>query len=188
MKFYTPTRNVFLVRPAVLIVLVASVTSPLASSSPALGQANPTHGASHGSTQRPAAAPGKAVAGDYLVSVGKHFMWKSQIETMHPTMAKRATRVSKENKNDFLVYVDKKPVWASTLRRDPNAKTRPAAHNAACRDYLVQIGKQTTWASSADCPMGKHEKGVKPLCCVAPLEAAAGAKLPRCCEDAQKER
>lgn len=178
------------VGPAAFTLLVAiGCVAPACANAQAAGSPHPAGGHSGGT--QPTAARAEA-GGDYLVQVGKHFMWRSQVEKMHPELAKKAVRVSKGNKNDFLVTVDKKPVWASTLRRDPAGKTRPAAHNSACKDFLVTAGKQAVRASSAQCPMGKHEKGARPLCCVAPAvaagnaTAAASAKLPRCCQDAPK--
>lgn len=136
----------------------------------------------------PAAAqkPGVGAARDYLVQVGKHAMWKSQVAAMHPELAKTAKPLSQAAGTDYLVQVGKTPVRASTLRRvtGPNA-TRPAPHDAACKDYLVQYGKKTAWASEigAPCPAGPHKGERRPLCCVAPLEA--GKALPPCCKAAQ---
>ena len=133
----------------------------------------------------PAAKEAKqAVAKDYLVRCerGKGVMWASQAETMHPKP--KYTAISKANHNDFLVQVGKRAVPASSIRRDDTAATRPATHDKSCVDYQIQVGKRVEWASAANCPMGKHEKGVKPLCCVAPT-VAEQSKMPRCCKDAQ---
>jgi len=144
----------------------------------AFGQATPP--------ASPAAAhPVKKVAAqDYLVRCEgtKGVMWASQVDTMHPKP--KAVAISKANHNDFLVQVGKQSVWASTIRRDDAAATRPYSHDKDCKDYVVQVGKRSVWASAADCPMGKHAKGVKPLCCVAPVNIDP-AKMPRCCKDAQ---
>src|SRR5437868_5140298 len=51
---------------------------------------------------------------DYLVRVGKHTMWKSQVEKMHPELKAQIIPISKKNGNDFLVLVGKQTVWAST--------------------------------------------------------------------------
>src|SRR5437660_1462998 len=56
--------------------------------------------------KKPAEAkPAAAQNDDYLVQVGKHVMWKSQVEKMHPELKSRVLRLSKANKNDFLVQV-----------------------------------------------------------------------------------
>jgi hypothetical protein len=130
--------------------------------------------------------PAPQEAGDYLVQVGKHAMWKSQVTKMHPELAKTAKPLSKKEGTDYLVHVGKTPVLASTLRRveGPQA-TRPARHDAGCVDYLVQAGKKTVWASEigAPCPAGPHKGQDKPMCCAMALET--GKNLKPCCKDAQ---
>jgi hypothetical protein len=125
-------------------------------------------------------------AADYLVQVGKHVMWKSQVTKMHPELAKSAKPLSKKEGTDYLVQVGKTSVLASTLRRVEGTKsTRPAPHDTACKDYLVQANKKTVWASEigAPCPAGPHKGEQKPLCCVASLEKEKDLKP--CCKDAQ---
>lgn len=156
-----------------------AITAALVGPAPATAQSgSPTPGVK-------AANPAKSTAAgkDYLVIVNKHTMWKSQVEKMHPELAKKAVMVSKGNGNDYPVTVGKRTVMASTLRRSPgDSKTLPPTHSASCKDYLVQVGKRAVLASSINCPMGKHEGGTKPLCCVSPV-VAKGESLPGCCQD-----
>lgn len=136
--------------------------------------------------QKPSETKTEMQANDYLVQVGKHVMWKSQVTKMHPELAKSAQPLSKKAGTDYLVHVGKTPVLASTLRRmeGPNS-TRPAPHDAGCEDYLVQAGKKAVWASEigAPCPAGPHKGESKPMCCVIALQT--GKNLKPCCKEAQ---
>lgn len=177
-----------LVHVQVFIAVVAAVTGTfLPGSTPVSAQGTPGSGSPNGSQQQKQTNTPNAKASDYLVQVGKHVMWKSQVEKMHPELKKQSVQISPARHNDFPVTVGKRTVMASTLRRDPNdTKSRATTHDKMCRDYLVHIGKQPVWASAANCPMGKHQGGSKPLCCVVPM--SDDAKLPRCCQDAQKQK
>lgn len=167
-------------RFAMLVITVCLAILPVAA------QDTADHARHHPqpSARQADAKPSANQGSDYLVRVGKHIMWKSQVEKMHPEMKSKMVTISKKNNNDFLVQVGKKTVWASTIRRDPNAETKPASHDSGCKDFLVQVGKKSEWASAVDCPMGTHSKEAKPLCCVAPVSAEK--ELPKCCADAQK--
>ncbi|MBC8140028.1 MAG: hypothetical protein H7Y38_01160 [Armatimonadetes bacterium] len=166
-----------------LIALSAtlSLTATLIGIAPVAAQSGsptPTPGVK---TAKP--AKNTVVGNDYLVLVGKHTMWKSQVEKMHPEMRKQIVTISKANGNDYPITVGKRTVMASTLRRSTgDSKTLPATHSASCKNYLVQVGKEAVLASSVNCPMGKHEGGTKPMCCVSPI-VAKGDTLPRCCQD-----
>ncbi|MBC8143365.1 MAG: hypothetical protein H7Y38_18210 [Armatimonadetes bacterium] len=82
------------------------------------------------------------VGKDYLVLIGKHTMWKSQVDKMHPEMRRQMVTISKADGNDYPVTIGKRTVMASTLRRSTgDMNTRPATHSAVCKDYLVQVGK-----------------------------------------------
>jgi hypothetical protein len=136
--------------------------------------------------RKPTETKPKTASNDYLVQVGKHAMWKSQVTKMHPELAKTAKPLSKKAGTDYLVQVGKTPVLASTLRRVEGPKaTRPAPHDSGCVDYLVQSGKKTVWASEigAPCPAGPHKGEDRPMCCVVALET--GKNLKPCCKEAQ---
>lgn len=157
-------------------LFVGGSMSPLAAQVPAK---QTTHSGSHVGQPHQASK-------DYLVQQGKHVMWKSQLEIMHPELARKATPLSKRAGNDYLVQVGKTSVLASTLRRAAGPKsTRPAPHGMACKDYIVQSGKKIVWASEigAPCPAGPHKGEQKPLCCIVSLDS--GKDLKPCCRDAQ---
>ena len=91
------------------------------------------------------------VTGDYLVKVGDHVMWKSQVGKMHLVAASPAKSTgTKAGKGDYPVQVGKHTMLKSQVEKMHPELVRKAAplSKQAGTDYPVQMGKTTVMAST----------------------------------------